>query len=198
MTEIIHLLIDRTDTPIGELAIVTDRTGNLRAVDWTDHEPRMRQLLRLHYGAGGFALEAARNPSGMTQAIDNYFAGQLAAIGGLPVRTGGTAFQRAVWHALREIPCGTTISYAALAQRIGRPEAVRAVGLANGANPVSIVVPCHRVIGSDGSLTGYGGGIERKRWLLAHERTIHRRDRDALRAPISERAGRNGPPVVET
>ena len=85
------------------------------------------------------------------------------------VRTGGTAFQREVWGALREIACGTTVSYAKLAERIGRPNAVRAVGLANGSNPVGVVVPCHRVIGSDGSLTGYGGGIERKRWLLEHE-----------------------------
>jgi methylated-DNA-[protein]-cysteine S-methyltransferase len=82
----------------------------------------------------------------------------------------GTDFQRTVWQALRRIPCGTTISYGELARRIGRPAAVRAVGLANGANPVGVVVPCHRVIGADGSLTGYGGGIERKRWLLAHER----------------------------
>jgi methylated-DNA-[protein]-cysteine S-methyltransferase len=93
----------------------------------------------------------------------------LDAIDGLAVAARGTDFQRSVWRALRRIPCGETTSYGALAQRIGRPTAVRAVGHANGANPVSIVVPCHRVIGSDGSLTGYGGGIERKRWLLAHE-----------------------------
>jgi methylated-DNA-[protein]-cysteine S-methyltransferase len=78
-----------------------------------------------------------------------------------------------VWHALRKIPCGTTVSYGELAKRIHRPAAVRAVGLANGSNPVGIVVPCHRVIGSDGSLTGYGGGIERKRWLLQHEKRVH-------------------------
>lgn len=87
----------------------------------------------------------------------------------LPVRTGGTPFQRKVWRALREITCGTTVSYAKIAERIGQPAAVRAVGLANGSNPVGIVVPCHRVIGSNGSLTGYGGGMERKRWLLTHE-----------------------------
>ena len=83
--------------------------------------------------------------------------------------TGGTDFQRHVWRALRAIRCGTTVTYGALAQRIGRPAAVRAVGHANGANPISIVVPCHRVIGADRSLTGYGGGIARKRWLLIHE-----------------------------
>jgi len=86
------------------------------------------------------------------------------------VQTAGTPFQRAVWRALREIPRGATESYSKLAQRIGRPTAVRAVGLANGSNPIGIVVPCHRVIGANGSLTGYGGGMERKRWLLEHER----------------------------
>jgi methylated-DNA-[protein]-cysteine S-methyltransferase len=85
------------------------------------------------------------------------------------VATGGTPFQRLVWAALREIAAGRTLSYAALAGRIGRPTAIRAVGLANGANPVGVVVPCHRVVGSDSTLTGYGGGLARKRWLLEHE-----------------------------
>ena len=169
MAETLRLLIDKLDTPIGELAIVADHQGNLRALDWTDHDESMRRLLRLHYGAGGFVLEPARDPGGLARALRAYFAGDLSAIDHLPVQTGGTPFQRAVWRALRDIPCGTTVSYGALARRIGRAEAVRAVGLANGANPVGIVVPCHRVIGSGGALTGYGGGIERKRWLLAHE-----------------------------
>lgn len=204
MAETMRLLIDRTDTPIGELAIVTDQDGNLRALDWTDYDERMRRLLRLHYGAGGFVLEPARDPGGVTHTIDSYFAGRLTAIDGLRVETAGTAFQRAVWRALREIPCGTTISYAALAQRIGRPAAVRAVGLANGANPVSIVVPCHRVIGSDGALTGYGGGIERKRWLLAHEQSARPShasgsttvDVEPLAGQHVKRAGRSDPPAV--
>jgi methylated-DNA-[protein]-cysteine S-methyltransferase len=101
--------------------------------------------------------------------MKNYFAGDLGAIDKLPVKTAGTPFQRAVWNALREIPRGATESYGQLAERIGRPTAVRAVGLANGSNPIGIVVPCHRVIGANGSLTGYGGGMERKRWLLDHE-----------------------------
>ena len=101
--------------------------------------------------------------------MKRYFDGELAAINELPVRTAGTPFQRDVWRALREIPHGTTVSYGKLAKQIGRPNAVRAVGLANGSNPIGVVVPCHRVIGSNGSLTGYGGGIERKRWLLDHE-----------------------------
>lgn len=169
MAEPLRLFIDRLDTPIGELAVVADRQGNLRTLEWTEHEERMRRALRLHYGADGFVLEPARDPSGLTSALRAYFAGNLAAIDRLPTATGGTPFQRVVWRALRDIPCGTTLSYGELARRIGRAEAVRAVGLANGANPVSIVVPCHRVIGASGALTGYGGGIERKRWLLAHE-----------------------------
>jgi methylated-DNA-[protein]-cysteine S-methyltransferase len=170
MSKVLQLLINRFETPIGEMSIVVDEKGNLRAADWTDHETRMRRLLRLHYGENGFRLEAGGNTNGLTRAIQSYFAGELTAIDSLPVQTAGTPFQREVWGALREISCGTTVSYGKLAERIGRPTAVRAVGLANGSNPVGIVVPCHRVIGSDGSLTGYGGGIERKRWLLKHER----------------------------
>lgn len=173
MTKVLHLLMDRIDTPIGEMLMVADRDGNLRATDWTEHEARMHRLLRLHYGDYGVRLEPTRDPSGLTDAISRYFAGELEAIDALPVQTAGTPFQREVWRALREIPCGTTVSYAQLAERIGRPAAVRAVGLANGSNPVGIVVPCHRVIGSDGSLTGYGGGITRKRWLLEHEKRVH-------------------------
>ena len=169
MTDILHLLIDRIDTPIGEMLIVADHDGNLRSVDWTDHETRMRHFLQLHYGKNGCRLEPERNPSGLSDAISSYFAGELTAIDALPVQTAGTAFQREVWQALRTIACGATLSYAKLAEQIGRPAAVRAVGLANGSNPVGVIVPCHRVIDSNGSLTGYGGGIERKRWLLEHE-----------------------------
>jgi methylated-DNA-[protein]-cysteine S-methyltransferase len=169
MSEPLQLIIDRVDTPIGEMVIIADREGNLRAVDWTDHEERMLRLLRRHYGANGFKLEQGKNPHGFADIIKRYFAGDLSALDALPVETAGTPFQREVWHALREIPCGNPISYAKLAQQIGRPKAVRAVGLANGSNPIGVIVPCHRVIGANGSLTGYGGGIERKRWLLQHE-----------------------------
>jgi methylated-DNA-[protein]-cysteine S-methyltransferase len=169
MPEILQLLIDRTATPIGALIVVADHDGRLRAVDWTDNEADLRYRLRLHYGERGFALEPKRNPGGFTAAMAAYFAGEVGIIDGLPVATAGTPFHRAVWATLRNIPCGTTLSYAELARRVDRPSAVRAVGFANGANPISIVVPCHRVVGADGRLTGYGGGIERKRWLLAHE-----------------------------
>lgn len=169
MTEHLKLLLDRISTPIGDMLIAADSKGNLRAALFAEDEEVVRHQLRLQYGERGFSIEPARNPHGLSEAITQYFDGDLGIIDTLPVETGGTTFQREVWHALREIPCGTTVSYGKLAGRIGRPAAVRAVGLANGANPVAVVVPCHRVIGSNGSLTGYGGGIERKRWLLNHE-----------------------------
>ena len=169
MTEQLEFLVDRLSTPIGELLIVADRAGKLRTIDWTDHEARMRQLLDRHYGKGSYRLTATRDPGGLTRTMRAYFKGDIAAIGSLPVATAGTPFQTSVWQALRRIKAGRTISYAELARRIGKPKAVRAVGLANGQNPISIVVPCHRVIGSDGTLTGYGGGLPRKQWLLEHE-----------------------------
>ena len=170
MPEGLKFLIDRIETPIGELLLVVDEGGNVRALDWADFEPRMLRLLRLHYGKDGFVLEAARNPHGLREKINRYFGGDIGVIDEIPTQTAGTAFQRSVWEGLRKIPSGSTISYGELAKQIDRYKAVRAVGLANGSNPVGIVVPCHRVIGSNGSLTGYGGGLERKRWLLEHER----------------------------
>lgn len=170
MAQTLRFQTDLIDTPIGKLFIVADHAGNLRSAGWLEHEADVLRQLQMRYGENGFQLEPDRNPYGLSNAFRNYFAGQLDAIDRLSVQTAGTPFQREVWRELRNIRCGTTISYAQLAQRIGRPNAVRAVGLANGSNPVPIVVPCHRVIGSDGSLTGYGGGIERKRWLLQHEK----------------------------
>ncbi|MCJ7437845.1 MAG: methylated-DNA--[protein]-cysteine S-methyltransferase [Acidimicrobiia bacterium] len=110
------------------------------------------------------------DPSGILERLRAYFAGNLAAVAEIPVRFDrGTVFQREVWTALQDIPVGETISYAELARRVGRPQAFRAVGSANGQNPIGIVVPCHRVIAADGTLGGYAGGLDRKRWLLAHE-----------------------------
>ncbi len=169
MAEPILLGIERLATPLGELMAVTDAAGLLYAVDWTEHEAAMRRHLRLYYPPNVVETLPRRRPSVALASLEAYFSGELAAIEKLPVAVGGTPFQAAVWRALRKIRCGETLSYAALARRIGRPSARRAVGLANGANPISIVVPCHRVIGSDGTLTGYGGGLGRKRWLLAHE-----------------------------
>ncbi|MFN8545274.1 MAG: methylated-DNA--[protein]-cysteine S-methyltransferase [Candidatus Binatia bacterium] len=168
MAETLRLRFDHLETPIGRLVLVADENDCLRAVGFTDGHARMEYWLRAR--TGDVSLTAAADPGGFTNALRAYFAGDPTAIDGLPVTTGGTEFQRAVWKALREIPCGETRSYGELARQIGRPTAVRAVGLANGANPVGIVVPCHRVIGANGTLTGYGGGITRKRWLLEHER----------------------------
>jgi methylated-DNA-[protein]-cysteine S-methyltransferase len=169
MAEPLTLLVDRLQTPIGELLIVADEAGKLRTIDWTDHEARMRVLLDRAYGKNGYRLKPARDPGGLTKAMRAYFKGDIAAIDSLPVEVPGTPFQKSVWRELRKIGRGKTISYAELARRIGKPKAVRAAGLANGQNPISIVVPCHRVIGSDGTLTGYGGGLPRKQWLLQHE-----------------------------
>jgi methylated-DNA-[protein]-cysteine S-methyltransferase len=160
--------VARLPSPIGVMLLMTDSAGALRALDWEDHAARMHALLRRQYGPG-LALSEGTASAALRQALADYFDGALAALDTLPVATAGTPFQRQVWAALRQIPPGTTQSYGALAKRIGRPAAVRAVGAANGANPVSLVLPCHRVIGADDTLTGYGGGLERKRWLLAHE-----------------------------
>ena len=162
-----RLQLDRFVSPLGEILLACDSEGRLRALDFSDFEHRMRQLLRLHYGA--FELIGHLAPDAITTPLRAYFAGEQAALAEIPVETGGTPFQRSVWAALRRIPLGATTTYGAIAAAIGRPRAVRAVGLANGANPVSIVVPCHRVIGTDGTLTGFGGGLHRKRWLLEHE-----------------------------
>lgn len=169
MAELLEFRIDRLPTPVGELQIVADDQDNLRTIDWTEHEARMRLLLDRYYGKGRYTLRPSRDPGGLTAAMRDYFSGNVAVIDTLPVKTTGTAFQRSVWQALRTIPHGTTITYAELAARIGSPKAIRAAGLANGRNPISIVVPCHRVIGSNGTLTGYGGGLPRKKWLLEHE-----------------------------
>jgi methylated-DNA-[protein]-cysteine S-methyltransferase len=151
------------------LVIIADPCSKLRAIDWTDHHQRMTQLLDRFYGQGRYTLTPRRDPGGLTQALKRYFKGEISVLQDLPVETHGTAFQTRIWTALRTIKGGSTMSYGELAQSIGKPRAVRAAGLANGQNPISIVIPCHRVIGANGSLTGYGGGLHRKHWLLAHE-----------------------------
>ena len=161
------LSVDRLLTPIGTALLVADERGVMRAFNWTDYEPAMKAWLARHYPRAD--LSEGRAPAALRQAFEDYFAGQPRALEAAPWEASGTAFQRTVWRALCAIPTGTTVSYAQLAERIGRPTAIRAVGLANGANPIAVVVPCHRVIGSNGSLTGYGGGLPRKRWLLELE-----------------------------
>lgn len=161
------LQLDRVPSPLGEVLLITDETGALRALDFHDYESRMLRLLRLHYG--DMPLETGIAPKEIRTALTHYFEGQISALSQIAWATAGTEFQRSVWTALTKIPPGTTTSYGSLAQQLGLPKAARAVGLANGSNPVGVVVPCHRVIGADGALTGYGGGLHRKKWLLQHE-----------------------------
>jgi len=136
--------LERVATPLGQMLVLTDSQQRLRAVDWEDYETRMVTLLRRQYGKDAVQVRDAAGPSAARRALEAYFDGDVAAINGLPVALGGTDFQRRVWQALRGIAGGQT-------------------------NPVGIVIPCHRVIGANASLTGYGGGLHRKRWLLEHE-----------------------------
>jgi len=169
-TSMMQLTLSHYSAPFADLLVVSDAEGVLRALDFSDYSERMQRLLARHYGV--FSLVEGSAPAAITTALDGYFAGDLKALDTLPVATGGSDFQKTVWAALRAIPAGTTSGYGALATRIGKPGAARAVGLANGLNPIGIVVPCHRVIGASGALTGYAGGVERKRWLLAHEGAV--------------------------
>jgi len=148
-------------TPAGVIEICVDR-GELVSLRFVEES-----------GAPPGDPTSRGDPSGVLAALEAYFAGDLGALARIPVRFDrGTEFQREVWTALQGIPLGETISYAELARRVGRPSAFRAVGSANGQNPIGIVVPCHRVIAADGKLGGYAGGLDRKRWLLAHEGAI--------------------------
>ncbi len=168
-----RLLYDHVDSPLGPFTLVADDGGRLVAAGWTDDatDGRTAGRLRIFAERPDAEFTRAANPGGLTVALGAYFDGDLAAIEKVAIaESAGTPFQRSVWRALRGIPCGESRSYGDIARAIGRPSAVRAVGLANGSNPICIVVPCHRVIGASGKLVGYGGGVERKRWLLAHER----------------------------
>ena len=159
--------LDRLQTPIGTALLVTDADGVLRALDWEEYASRMKELLRLQYGA--VVLKDARSPKDIRAALTGYFKGDLGQLNAIRWRVAGTPFQQKVWHALPKVSVGTTMSYGALAAKLNSPNAMRAVGHANGSNPISVVVPCHRLIGANGSLIKYGGGLERKRWLLQHE-----------------------------
>ena len=159
--------LSRLSSPLGDLLAVTAADGTLHALDFADFEARLHRLFARHHP--GASLAPGEPPAELTGALAAYFAGTVTALDGLPVARIGSEFQRRVWAALRQIPAGETRSYGQLGAAIGQPTASRAIGLANGANPIGIVVPCHRVIGSGGALTGYAGGVERKAWLLRHE-----------------------------
>jgi methylated-DNA-[protein]-cysteine S-methyltransferase len=156
------------DTPVGPLALAATARG-LRAVSFAPLADLRAELLAAHPGV---TWHEAPDPLGAVGALAAYLAGDLRAIDAVPTDVPGTPFQHEVWAALRAIPVGRTTSYAAIAAALGRPAAVRAVGAANGANPVAIVVPCHRVVARSGKLHGYGGGLPRKAWLLRHERAL--------------------------
>jgi methylated-DNA-[protein]-cysteine S-methyltransferase len=164
------ILAARTvESPIGPLYVVAN-DRSVVGLEFGDAHAR-RDALARHFERwlGAHEIREAADPGGAATRLERYFAGERQALDEQPVAIHGTAFQSKVWNALREIPAGTTWTYTRLAEHIGQPDARRAVGAANGANPIALFVPCHRVIAADRTLWGYGGGLERKRWLLAHE-----------------------------
>jgi methylated-DNA-[protein]-cysteine S-methyltransferase len=161
-----NLAYENVETPVGKMDLVV---GERDVLLFEFERGRVRVEQKLVARFGKVVLDDAVNPLGYTDRIRAYFDGELTALDELPVDPGGTTFQALVWSQLRKIPVGRTRSYAEIAQAVGRPSATRAVGAANGQNPIAVILPCHRVIGADGSLTGFGGGLDRKRWLLRHE-----------------------------
>jgi len=163
MTE---LFLDTIDSDIGQILSICNR-DSLCALDFADRKPRILERLQQRYGE--VRLKSATDLLGVSTCLRAYLNGDCHSLDDIAVNPGGTVFQRQVWAALREIPPGSTASYGELAAKVGKPTAYRAVGMANARNPIAIVIPCHRVIGARGTLTGYAGGLERKRWLLQHE-----------------------------
>lgn len=162
------IAVQTLESPLGPLT-TAERAGRVCLLHFGGDGPEIDKVFDRWYSGE----PRNRQPIPQVAAVLlRYFSGDLTALDAVPVELNGTPFQKSVWQALRRIPCGTTISYAQLARRIGEPTAVRAVGAANGANPVAVIVPCHRVIGTTGSLTGYGGGLDRKQWLLTHEGVV--------------------------
>lgn len=162
----VALDIDEIASPIGGVLIVV--AGRvLVALDFADCSARMHQLLE--HRIGGVPMRRRRDPAGIGDRVRAYFAGDLHALQDVPVAMYGTPFQEQAWRALRTVPPGSILSYAEQAARLGRSQAARAVGRANALNPIAIAIPCHRLVGASGALTGYAGGLERKRWLLRHE-----------------------------
>ncbi|WP_437314486.1 methylated-DNA--[protein]-cysteine S-methyltransferase [Sorangium sp. So ce385] len=160
------LLLDEVESPLGAMLLAAGG-GAVHALEFADCAPRLRASLEARYGA--VTLRSAADPYGFSGRLRAYWRGDLGALSGMPVEPGGTPFQRRVWAEVQRIPPGATRSYGEVAALLGQPSASRAVGLANGRNPVCLIIPCHRVVGARGDLTGYAGGLERKRWLLAHE-----------------------------
>jgi methylated-DNA-[protein]-cysteine S-methyltransferase len=160
------LHVDAIETPLGKIVLAA-RNGKLVMLEFEDTG---RVDLDRFINENG--VKETGDPYGFSEAIRNYFAGRADAICALPVEVEGTPFQQKVWLALRDIPFGSTVSYGQLAAKIGSPNGSRAVGITNGRNRIALVLPCHRVVGGDGSLTGYAGGLARKEWLIRHEQHV--------------------------
>lgn len=171
-----QLLEEHLQTPIGVLVLTHDGKSLCNA-EFENQDERRRQELVHHFR--GIKVERTRMRSIFGDALNDYFEGDVCAIDKLPVFKLGTPFQQKAWAALRRIPVGKTRGYGEQAAKLGNPNAARAIGRANGLNPISIVVPCHRLVGADGSLVHYGGGLERKRWLLEHETQHAKSERKA-------------------
>jgi len=154
------------DSPIGDLTLAA-RASRICLLHFGVEDDHVRRWIARWYPH--MTVQRVADAAGGAGTLARYFAGDLHALDELDVELNGTPFQRRVWERLRSVRAGTTASYAEVARQVGASHAVRAVGAANGANPVAIIVPCHRVIGTNGSLTGYGGGLDRKQWLLRHE-----------------------------
>ena len=167
MCDVIH--ITTVESPIGELTLAA-RGERVCLLHFGPRDPQVNAALgRWYPGVPPSEVVAHPDPAGAVAALRSYFEGDLGALDRIAVEMNGTPFQKKVWTALRSVRAGTTVAYAEIARAILAPSSVRAVGAANGANPVAVIVPCHRIIGTNGTLTGYGGGLDRKRWLLDHE-----------------------------
>jgi len=162
----VELLFDTVDSEIGKILLVSEGQA-LCALDFENYEARMTKFLKARYGE--YSLKNSPDANGFSTKLKAYLAGDFASLEAIRVSVGGTPFQQQVWNALRTIPPGQYYTYGQLAAKVGRPTAYRAVGMTNSLNPVAIVLPCHRVLGANLALTGYAGGLERKRWLLRHE-----------------------------
>lgn len=161
-----NLFVDTVPSPIGDIYVVSDGM-HLCALDFVDCDRRFRTLLHKRFKT--VTLIPTSNPEGLSDRVRAYFEGDFTSFDDIPFETDGTEFQQCVWRSLQTIPVGQTLTYGELAARLGHPGASRAVGRTNGLNPISIALPCHRVIGANAKLTGYAGGIDRKQWLLRHE-----------------------------
>jgi methylated-DNA-[protein]-cysteine S-methyltransferase len=185
----VQLWLDTLESAVGTICIVTNDAAVL-AIDFDDCRDRMITMLGDRFDA--VTLVPKDNPLGVTTKLRRYFDGQWDALDDIAVNPGGTPFQQTVWTELRNIPLGQAVSYRDLAKALNKPGASRAVGLANSKNPIAIVIPCHRVIGSKGQLTGYAGGVDRKRWLLTHEGAPL-----AASSPPQPEMSRNAPPNAQ-